>query len=283
MRVLVIGGNGMLGRDVVAAFRHGHNVLWADRACGDLTIDITDRHATTAALRQTTPELVINCAAFTDVDRAEREPDEAYRINAWGTWNLASACELHALPLMHVSTDFVFDGEKGAPYMEFDRPHPINEYGSSKLAGEHALQWSMRRFWLVRTQWLFGAGGKCFPGTMLKLAARQDTIDVIDDQFGSPAYSVDVAAFMKTIVEECPFGVYHVNNSGECSWHDFARAIVERGGYDADMIRPISAERFDSPTKRPRRSTLRRLSLEMQGKDNARSWQDALADYFASL
>lgn len=283
MRVLVIGGNGMLGRDVVAAFRHGHNVVWADRECGDLTIDISDRQATTSGLRQTTPDLVINCAAFTDVDGAERSPDEAYRINAWGTWNLAAACELQGLPLMHVSTDFVFDGEKGAPYTEFDRPHPINQYGSSKLAGEHALQWTTRRFWLVRTQWLFGAGGKCFPRTMLNLAAQQDTIDVVNDQYGAPAYSVDVAATMKTIVESCPFGVYHVNNAGECSWYEFAQAIVKRAGYEPEMIKPISAAKFDSPTRRPRRSTLRRLSLEMQGKDKARPWQEALDDYIAAI
>ena len=142
---------------------------------------------------------------------------------------------------MHVSTDFVFDGEKGSPYTEFDRPRPINEYGSSKLAGEHALQWTTRRFWLVRTQWLFGVGGKCFPRTMLNLAARQDRIDVVDDQFGAPAYSVDVASVMKTIVEECPHGIYHANNAGECSWFDFARAIVERGGYSPDTVQPIPA------------------------------------------
>ena len=258
-------------------------MLWADRECGDLSIDITDRHVTTAAIRQAAPELVINCAAYTDVDGAEREPDQAYRINAWGTWNLAAACEAQALPLMHVSTDFVFDGEKNSPYTEFDRPHPINEYGSSKLAGEHALQWTMRRFWLVRTQWLFGVGGKCFPRTMLNLAAQRDTINVISDQLGSPAYSVDVAAAMKTIAEDCPFGVYHVNNAGECSWSEFAKAIVERGGHNPDMIQPIPSAQYDSPTRRPRRSTLRRLSLEMQGKDNARPWQDALDEYMRAM
>jgi dTDP-4-dehydrorhamnose reductase len=114
---------------------------------------------------------------------------------------------------------------------------------------------------------------------MLNLAERMDTIHVINDQIGAPAYSADVATFMKTIVEECPFGVYHVNNAGECSWYEFAREILKRAGRDADIIQPIPAAQYDSPTRRPRRSTLRRLSLQMQGKDNARPWQDALNDY----
>lgn len=269
----------MLGRDTVAAFRHAHETFSADRLVGDYTVDITQRASVDALLAAAKPDVAVNCAAYTNVDGAEREPDEAYRVNAWGVWNLGAACAAADVDLLHVSTDFVFNGEASVPYTEFDRPNPINVYGASKWAGEQALQWSGARYWIVRTQWLYGIHGKNFAYTMMRLAKERTEIPVVEDQRGAPAYAVDVAEIIRTVVEGCPPGVYHANNAGECSWYEFARAIVERAGHNPDMIRPIPASQYPTPTRRPAYSTLRRYSLELQGLDTVRPWPAALDDF----
>lgn len=282
MRVLIVGAAGMLGRDATAVFGAAHEVIAADRAEGYPPIDITDPESVRAALRSAAPDAVLNCAAFTDVEGATRDPDAAHRVNAWGTWLLARGCAERGVPLCHLSTDFVFDGTKDTPYTEFDAPNPINAYGASKYAGEQALPWARGPQWLVRTQWLYGAHGRCFPETMLRLARERDAIEVVDDQVGCPTWTVDLARMLLAIMEGCPPGVYHVNNAGPCSWYEFARAVLEEAGEDPGKIRPIPSSAYPSPTRRPAHAPLRRYSLELQGKDTARPWRDALRDYLAS-
>lgn len=271
----------MLGRDVVAAFRRGaepYTVLSGDRTEADHTMDITDEAATGAALDAALPDVVINCAAWTDVDGAEAHTDEAFRANAWGAWNVAYACAARGLPLCHVSTDYVFNGEKGAPYNEFDAPDPIGAYGRSKWAGEQAVQ-RVGPCWIVRSQWLFGPGGRNFVNTVLRRLEEHDTLNVVDDQRGAPSYTADVAGMIRTIVDECPPGVYHANNAGEATWYQFARAILELSGHDPERARPITTAEYPTPARRPRDSRLDRMALRLQGKDAARHWRAALEDY----
>jgi dTDP-4-dehydrorhamnose reductase len=269
----------MLGRDIVAAFRHAHHVLAASRSGGDPSVDATDAASVRAALEATRPDVVINSAAWTDVDGAERAPDDAWRVNMWGAWNLAAACAERDIPLCHISTDYVFDGTKGAPYTEFDATNPLSVYGASKLAAEQAIRRVGGAAWLVRLQWLYGSHGSNFPRAILALAAEGKPIRAVDDQFGGPTYTVDAAATLLDIIENAPFGLYHAGNSGQCSRYEFTRAILEGAGYDPEMAIPASSADFARPARRPANTVLRRLSLEMQGRDTARPWQDALTDY----
>lgn len=272
----------MLGSDLVQHLSEKHDVASADHRDSDIPVDITKPASIRDVLKSTLPKIVINTAAWTDVDGANQHPDEAYNVNAWGAWNVAKACEEAGIPLCHLSTDFVFDGVKGRPYTEFDPPHPLNVYGASKWAGEQAIHWVTRRCWIVRTQWLYGKGGHNFVHTVARLAREHETLDIVEDQFGAPTWTRDLSSLIDTILHACPFGVYHANNAGETSWADFARAVLEEMGEDPDRVVGITSEQYQSPTNRPARSTLRRLSLEMQGLDNARPWRDALTDFMQS-
>jgi dTDP-4-dehydrorhamnose reductase len=279
MRVVVIGAAGMLGRDMAAAFGRRHEVASADRN----EVDIADASSVRALLEGRRPEAVVNCAAFTRVDAAEAEPNEAYSVNAWGAWNLAAACKEHGAALCQISTDYVFDGTADRPYTEFDNPNPLNVYGASKLAGEQAVQWSGCKWWIVRTQWLYGTNGRNFTKAILRKAAAGEPFDVVNDQRGAPTWTRDLAEKTLEIVEECPPGIYHANNSGECSWFELARALLKKSGGDPELVRPARTVEKPGVAPRPRRSTLRRLSLELQGRDDMRPWQDALADYTSSI
>lgn len=283
MRILVLGANGMLGRDVVAALAHGHKVLASDLGAGEFPADLTDPASVESALRAARPDAVVNCAAYTDVERAESEPDLAFAINGDAVGRLAALCRERNVALCHVSTDFVFDGTKGEPYDEDDGPNPLNVYGASKLAGERALREATTDFWLIRTQWLFAPHGRNFALTMRRLAREGREVRVVADQWGVPSYAADVAAAIRTVIERAPFGVYHVNNDGECSWFDFARAVLETGGLDPSALVPVSTGEYPSAVRRPRRSTLRRAALQRLGLDNARPWGEAVEDFSKAL
>jgi len=269
----------MLGRDIVAAFPHAEAALSAARSGGNLTADITDTDSVRAALDAARPDVVVNSAAWVDVDAAEANPDAAWRVNAWGAWNVAALCAARDIPVCHVSTDYVFDGTRGTPYTEFDRTHPVNVYGASKLAGEEAIARSGAPAWVVRTQWLYGAHGNNFVKAILRAAAEGKPIRAVDDQFGTPTYTLDVAEMLRDIVENAPFGIYHVNNAGGCSRYEFTRAILENAGLDPELATPIPSAEMARPAPRPVNTVMRRLCLEMQGRDTARPWRAALDDY----
>lgn len=268
----------MLGRDIVAAFAYAGEALSASRS-GSVSVDITRPDSVRAALDTIRPDVVINSAAWVDVDAAESHPDETYRVNAWGAWNVAAECSLRGVPLCHISTDYVFDGLKGAPYTEFDPTHPVNVYGASKLAGEEAILRLGAPAWIVRTQWLFGGHGDHFVTAVLSRAKNDEAIRAVDDQYGTPTYTPDVAEMLLTIVREAPYGVYHVNNAEGCSRYDFARAILEISGRDPGIVQAVTSSEMARPAPRPVNTVMRRLSLEMQGRDSARPWRDALEDY----
>ena len=291
MKVLITGAAGMLGTDArrILAER-GHDVIATDVgpvAVGDVRpLDITDFAAVRAFFAKTNPDVVLHGAAYTNVDGCERDPDLAHRVNALGTWHVASAAEEVGAALVAVSTDFVFDGRKTSPYTEFDAASPISHYGASKLAGENLARSACRRCYVVRTSWLYGVHGKNFPFAMLGLAKTRPELPVVADQIGTPTYAVDLVNAIADIIQSPLYGVYHVSNRGETSWYGFAQAIFAKTNSAQVSLRPITsdeyAQTFGSPTRRPAYSVLRHYALELQGRDTLRPWEDALDDFLAS-
>lgn len=289
MRVLVTGANGMLGIDLCALLEAaGHEVVRTDIKAREGAavppwerLDITDLRAVTEMLLRLQPDAVIHAAACTDVDGCERDPDFSYKMNALGTWNLAAICGAHHITLVYISTDFVFDGMKQEPYTEFDTVHPLSHYGASKLAGERFVAQLCRKQFIVRTSWLFGIHGKSFPGVMIDLAKTRPELKVVVDQIGSPTYTVHLAHKLIELLGSPLYGLYHVTNSGHCSWYDLAVKTLELAGLTQTRMIPIPADQWPSPTRRPAYSVLRHYALELQGKDDLPPWQQAVAEYVA--
>jgi len=285
MRILITGAAGMLGTDarrILAA--QGHQVIptgIGTGVMGDIRpLDITDGAAVRAFFAETNPDVVFHGAAYTNVDGCERDPDLAHKVNALGTWIVASAAEEVGAALVAISTDFVFDGTKGAAYTEFDAPNPISRYGASKLAGENLARAACRRCYIVRTSWLYGVGGKNFPYTVIALAKTKPELPIVADQFGTPTYTVDLVEAISDIIQTPLYGVYHVSNRGETSWEGFARAILAKTNLAHVPVKPITSDEyahmFSSPTRRPAYSVLRHYALELMGRDSLRPWEEAL-------
>lgn len=281
----------MLGTDVSRAFAAaGYTVTGTGLAehidCGVIGLDITrpdDVHALFQAVR---PHIVLHCAAFTDVDACERDPELAYKINRDGTSNVARAAEAIGASLMVTSSDYVFDGQSRVPYTENHEPRPVNVYGASKLAGEKSAMAACQRCFVVRTSWLYGVLGKNFPYSIVNRAATAPEISVVDDQIGVPTFTRDLAEAILWIAENCLPGTYHVSNTGPTTWYDFARAVLDRCGWDSTRLNPVSSvayrEAFASPTIRPSYSVLDNAALRTVGYGPLRPWQDALTDFLRS-
>ena len=288
MRVLVTGAGGMLGTDICADLKaRGHEVVATDHKEPFEWLDITDTRGALAKVRAIRPDAIIHCAAWTDVDGAERTPDLAYKVNTLGSWNIAAAAaDVDAL-MVYVSTDFVFDGAKGAPYTEFDGVNPLGQYGASKEAGERLVrQTAPAKHIIARTAWLYGVHGKNFPFTIMSLAKKLPEIPVVADQVGCPTHTKDLSRKLCDLIEDPLPGTYHVCSAGQCSWFEFAQAILQGIG-SPTPVTPITAaeyaERFKSPTRRPAYSPMRRLALEMRGMDDMPPWQQALKEFLALL
>src|SRR5215211_7467937 len=257
----VVGAGGMLGQDVVRAT--GDRAVALSRAA----LDVTDRGAVLDALRDAT---VINCAAYSDVDGAEADSEAAHAVNADGARNVAEA----ARRVIYVSTDYVFDGAKPDPYVESDPTGPLQEYGHSKLEGELATAEANDNHLVVRSSWLFGAGGKNFVDTMLVLGRERDELLVVDDQVGSPTFTGHLAEALVALADRRERGVLHVAGTGSCSWYGFARAIFERAGLDA-AVRPCATDEFPRPARRPSCSVL----ASERGAPVLPAWEDGLDAY----
>jgi len=272
----------MLGTDlceILAAA--GHEPLPTDlhAAEGCMLLDITDIDNARAVFKIAVPDLVIHCAAYTNVDQAEFHPAAAYRVNALGSWVIATVCAEQDIPLAAISTDFVFDGQKAEPYIEFDSPNPLGIYGASKLAGERSIQQSCRKHWIVRTSWLYGVHGKCFPDTMIRAAESRPEMRVVADQRGTPTFTRDLSNALLHIIESPLYGIYHVSNAGATSWYEFARKTLELAGNNSVRVVPIRSSEWPSPAARPPNSVLQPLAMEMQNMPLPRGWEEALAEY----
>ena len=266
MRFLVTGAAGMLGRDVAAA----------ERDCVALArdeLDVTDAGAVSRAIAAAKPDVIVNCAAYTNVDGAETEREAADAVNVTGAANIAAAAG-DAL-VVYPSSDYVFDGEASEPYAESSATHPVSAYGQSKLDGERATAAAARHL-IVRTSWLYGHGGRNFVETMLG-AAERGPLRVVDDQVGCPTYTVHLAAAIVTLARSGTTGVAHVAGGGECSWYEFAGEIFRAAGVDAELA-PCTTAEFPRPARRPAYSVLR---TERDDVPSLPSWQEGLSDYLA--
>lgn len=281
-RWLVTGAGGMLGRDIVAAAdAAGHEVTALDRQA----LDIAAADAVRAAIIDNAPDVVVNCAAWTDVDGAEADEAAARRVNGDGPAHLAAACADRPVRVVHLSTDYVFRGDAATPYREDAETDPVSAYGRTKLLGEHAvLEGLPDSGYVLRTAWLYGATGKNFVRTMLRLEQQRDTVDVVDDQTGQPTWSADVAAQVVALVEVgAPPGVYHATSAGQTSWFGFAREIFRLAGADPQRVRPTDTAAMRRPAARPAYSVLDNTRLAACGVPPIRHWRDALAAAWPSI
>ena len=269
MKVLVTGSGGQLGQELAELLpRRGHEVVAFTRN----ELDVSDAGAVEAALEEHAPGLVTNAAAYTNVDGSETETDLAYRVNALGPRNLAQHCERRGCDLLHVSTNYVFDGRSGRPYEPFDPPNPISAYGRTKLAGEEYVRDLTNRWYVVRSASVYGRGHN-FVRTMLRLGAERDALKVKDDEFISPTYARDLAEGIIGIVESGDYGLYHLTNSGSCSWYEFTREIFRLAGVKVEIV-PIPGLEYPLPAQRPANGVLSSL-----GSPELRPWREALEDY----
>jgi len=270
MKILILGAKGMLGTGLMQTFL-SYNPIGFDLA----ELDITNHQALENKLKELNPDLVINAAAYTKVDDCEKNQQIAYEVNGRALGFLAKFCRQLGAKLIHYSTDYVFDGEKEKGYREDDEPNPLSVYGKSKLEGEKMLAEQTDNFYLIRTAWLYGQNGPNFVKTMISLSEKQPELKVVNDQFGNPTYTKDLAEKTKEIIEnkKIKFGIYHVTNSGPCSWYEFAVKIFEILGKDV-KITPVTTAEFPRPAKRPKYSILRNTKLS-----DLRPWEEALKEY----
>jgi len=274
MKLLVTGAGGMLGRDVMlAAGNAGHDVV----GFGHTEFDIADAATVEAKIGAGRPDVVINCAAWTDVDGAEDSEDAAMAPNGIGAGHVAAAAAELGASVVYISSDYVFDGAKGMPYVETDQPAPLSAYGRTKLAGEEATAVANERHFIVRSSWLFGVGGGNFVETMLRLAADHGEVLVVRDQVGSPTYTWHLAHGIIRLIEGVEFGIHHMAAAGSCSWYEFAREIFDQAKVECKVLSGTT-EMLGRPAPRPAYSALtsqREHAIELP------SWQDGLAAYLA--
>lgn len=265
MVVLVTGANGQLGQAI--EFISGNYPEINFVFCDSSELDITNKENCREAFIKYKPNFCINAAAYTAVDKAESEPQKAHLINVIGPTNLAEICKEYEVVLLHISTDFVFDGNQTKPYTEMDTPNPTSVYGQSKLDGEKAIQEILKQHFIIRTSWVYSQFGNNFMKTMLRLASERDSLSVVNDQIGTPTNAVDLAEALIKIVSSdlqlitSNFGIYNFSNEGHCSWYDFAKKIFEINNIKIDLI-PIPTSSYPTPAKRPTQSVLDKTKIK---------------------
>ncbi len=277
MRVLIIGASGMLGRDLQKEWTKDELIPASSKDA-----DIRDAKQVRSLISRTRPEAIVLAAAYTDVDGSERNSEVAFAINAQGTENVALAAAEIGAPMLFVSTDYVYDGTSTRAYEPTDAIAPLNEYGKSKAAGEAAVRAHARAWCIVRTSWLFGAGGASFPEKILRAAETRPELTVVADQTGSPTFTRDLAGAIRDLVRKKGQGVVNVTNAGSCTWCEFAAEVLRQAGRGEIRVTPITTEQTARLAKRPRYSVLAPTSLHAQGI-TLRSWQDAVTSYLGDL
>ncbi|WP_339995162.1 dTDP-4-dehydrorhamnose reductase [Priestia aryabhattai] len=274
-KVLITGANGQLGKELVELFTEkGFEVYGFGRD----KMDITNQAQVQEVISTLKPNIVLHSAAHTQVDLAESEPEQAFSINAYGTRNVAVAAEAVGAKLVYVSTDYVFDGTSDEPYNEFSQTSPLGVYGKSKLAGEQFVRDLHSKFFIVRTSWVYGKHGANFVKTMLKLGEEREELSVVADQRGCPTYTLDLANAILELVNSEKYGIYHISNSGSCSWYEFAQAIFEEAGINV-KVTPCTTADFPRPAARPAYSVFKHMSLQLNGFRQPREWKEGLLHF----
>lgn len=279
MRILVTGVKGQLGYDVMRELeRRGIEAVGVDIE----EMDITDAACVDEVITAASADAVIHCAAYTAVDAAEENEAVCRRINRDGTRNIAAVCKKLDIKMLYISTDYVFDGEGEKPWQPEDERKPLNVYGRTKYEGELAVQDTLDKYFIVRIAWVFGINGKNFVRTMLNLAKTRDSLTVVNDQFGSPTYTFDLAVLLVQMIQTEKYGVYHATNEGICTWYEFACEIFRQAGVSV-KVEPVSSDAFPAKAKRPHNSRMNRDKLEEQGFCRLPEWKDALKRYLGEL
>lgn len=277
MKVLILGAGGMLGKDLVPILSV-KNQVWA-RDIDDF--DITDQRRVQKEIEVLQPQVVINAAAYTDVDGCESKREIAFAVNAGGARNVALACAATSARMIHLSTDYVFDGSSQTPYREVDFPSPLNIYGTSKLQGERYIQEILENYLIIRTEWLYGRYGKNFVDTILKHAEQQKELRVVDDQRGSPTFTKDLSFALERLMEIEVRGILNVTNSGSCTWFEFARQILREKGYNHVRVIPISSTELARPARRPAYSVMDCQRYEQLTGREMRPWEEGIKEYLS--
>lgn len=279
MKVLVTGVKGQLGYDVVNELTsRGIEAVGVDIE----EMDITDGASVDRVMKEVMPDAVIHCAAYTAVDAAEDNEELCRKVNADGPRNIAKVCKELDIKMIQISTDYVFSGLGERPWQPEDAADPQSVYGQTKYEGEQAVQEILDKYFIVRIAWVFGINGKNFVKTMLNLAKTRDTLTVVNDQFGSPTYTYDLAKLLADMVQSEKYGIYHATNEGICSWYEFACAIFREAGIDMKVL-PVTSAEYAAKAKRPENSRMSKDKLEEMGFDRLPNWQDALKRYLAEL
>jgi dTDP-4-dehydrorhamnose reductase len=277
VKVFVTGAGGQVGREVVAAFRD-HDVVAVDHAA----LDVGDRDAVLQAITTSVPDAIVHLAAWTAVDACEADPDRALLVNSLGTRHVTDAARRIGAHVCYLSTDYVFDGTKRDPYVEWDSPHPLSVYGRSKYGGEREVDPDAT---IIRTSWVCGRHGNNVVKTILRLAADRKELAFVDDQRGHPTFAQDLAPMMVRLVVDRRPSLFHVTNQGVASWYEFARAVIESAGLDAGMVRPIATADLDPPrpAPRPANSVLDNAALRLSGLGMLPHFRDSLDSLVADL
>lgn len=279
MKVLVTGAKGQLGVDIVKALSTD---LFEVHAFGRDELDITDQALVNKVVEEVRPNIIVHPAAYTKVDLAETEVEQAYLVNGCGTRNLVVAAEEVGAKFCYISTDYVFNGQANSPYQEYDQTNPLGVYGKSKYVGEEMTKSFSSKFFIVRTAWVYGANGHNFVKTMLRFAKEKEELVVVDDQIGSPTYTVDLAKFIVELIQTEKYSIYHGTNTGSCSWYEFAKAIFEEANIDM-KVNPITTADFPTPVQRPNYSVLGNMALKLNGFEPLRPWRDALRSFLIEM
>ena len=279
MKVLVTGVKGQLGYDVMAELaKRNIEAIGVDID----EMDITDKISVEKVIGEAAPDVVVHCAAYTAVDAAEDNEALCRRVNAGGTRNIAEVCKKLDCKMVYISTDYVFDGQGTRPWEPDDERHPLNVYGQTKYEGELAVQENLSKYFIVRIAWVFGKNGKNFVKTMLKLAETHDKLTVVNDQFGSPTYTYDLARLLVDMIQTDKYGIYHATNEGICTWYEFACEIFRQAGVKIEVT-PVPASEYPTKAKRPENSRLDKSKLTENGFERLPSWQDALRRYVKEI
>ena len=291
MKIMITGCNGQLGNELISILKSGKSEIGAmpcELAGSELlpvdvdTLDISDNAAVAAFVAENRPAVIINCAAYTNVDGCESDFETAFKVNAMGVRNLSLAAKSVGAKLIHVSTDYVFAGDGTRPYVEWDQVNPQSAYGASKALGEkYALAFNDKTF-VVRTSWLYGYIGKNFVKTVRRVIREKGGITVVNDQRGNPTHANDLAHHLLKLALTEEYGIYHCTGEGECTWYDFAKKIAELSGF-GDVVKPCTSEEFPTPTKRPAYSSLSNLALRCTVGNEMRNWEDAIEEYIKKV
>lgn len=286
MKVLVTGAKGQLGSDVLDELKkRGHTPIGVDLE----EMDITEFDSVKKTFEETLPEAAIHCAAWTAVDAAEDNEEKCRLVNAAGTANLARMCKSLDIKLIYISTDYVFGGQGEKPWEPYDKREPLSVYGRTKLEGELEVEKLLDKYFIVRISWVFGKNGKNFVKTMLELAKNRNTLNVVNDQVGSPTYTFDLSRLLVDMIESNKFGCYHAANEGYCSWHEFACEIFREAaslgfeGCDNMSVLPVSSDEFPTKAIRPMNSRMSMDKLDEHGFKRLPPWQDALSRYLTEI